>query len=131
MKTIEINSRLIGDGQPVYCVAEIGSNFDGDLKRAKDLVNLAITCGADAVKFQSFLTDKIISKEGFRNLRVGFQSKWKKSVYDVYKAAEFPREWHKEIFNYCKKKNVTFFSAPYDMEAVDLLNNLVVPCFKI
>lgn len=131
MKTIEIDGKKIGDGQPVYCIAEIGSNFDGDLDRAKYLVDLAIESGTDAVKFQSFLTDKIISKEGFQNLKKGFQTKWKKPVYEVYKAAEFPREWHKEIFNYCKKKNVTFFSAPYDMEAVDLLNNLGVPGFKI
>lgn len=131
MKTIDIDGRAIGDGQPVYCIAEIGSNFDGDLNRAKYLINLAVECGADAVKFQSFLTDKIISKEGFKNLKKGFQAKWKKSVYEVYRNAEFPREWHKEIFDYCKKKNITIFSSPYDLEAVDLLNDLGAPAFKI
>jgi sialic acid synthase SpsE len=131
LKTINIDGRKIGDGQPVYCIAEIGSNFDGDLDRAKYLIDLAIKSSADAVKFQSFLTDKIISKKGFENLRMGFQSKWKKPVYDVYKAAEFPREWHKEIFEYCKKKNITFFSAPYDFEAVDLLDQIGIPALKI
>jgi sialic acid synthase SpsE len=131
MKTIKINGKTIGDNQPVYCIAEIGSNFDGDLKRAKYLVDLAKKSGADAVKFQSFLTDKIISKEGFENLKMGFQAKWKKPVYDVYKAAEFPREWHKKIFEHCKTKNITFFSAPYDFEAVDLLEEIDVPAFKI
>lgn len=131
MKTIEIDGRKIGDNQPVYIIAEIGSNFDGSLERAKHLVDLAIECGADAVKFQSFKTEKIISKEGFEGLKKGFQAKWKNSVYKVYKNAELPREWHKEISDYCKKKSITFFSAPYDKEAVDLLDELGVPVFKI
>lgn len=131
MKTIKIDGKTIGDGQPVYCIAEVGSNFDGDLDRVRYLVDLAKESGADAVKFQSFLTDKIISKDGFKNLKVGFQVKWKKSVYDIYKGAEFPREWHKEIFDYCKKKKITFFSAPYDFEAVDLLEKIGVSAFKI
>ena len=131
MKTFEIDGRLIGDEQPVYCTAEIGSNFDGDIKRAKYLIDLAKKSGADAVKFQSFLTDKIISKEGFKNLKKGFQAKWKKPVYEIYKSAEFPREWHKEIFDYCKQKKITFFSAPYDFEAVDLLYDLGISVYKI
>jgi len=131
MKTIEIDGKLIGDGQPVYCIAEIGSNFNGDLERAKYLVDLAIKSRADAVKFQSFITDKIISKKGFESLKMGFQANWNKSVYDVYKNAEFPRDWHEEILNYCKKKKITFFSAPYDIDAVDLLDKLNIPVFKI
>lgn len=130
-KTIEIDGRKIGDNQPVYVIAEVGSNFDGSLEQAKDLVDLATGCGADAVKFQSFKTDKIISKEGFDYLKKGFQAKWKKPVYEIYKNAEFPREWHKEISDYCKKKDITFFSAPYDIEAVDLLDKLNVPVYKI
>lgn len=131
MKTLLIDGRCVGDHQPVYTVAEIGSNFDGNLKRAKYLIDLAKQCGADAVKFQSFITDKIISKEGFNSLKMGFQRRWKKSVYEVYNAAEFPRNWHCEISQYCKKKEITFFSTPYDFEAVDLLENLHVPAYKI
>jgi sialic acid synthase SpsE len=131
MKTIEIDGKIIGDGQPVYCIAEIGSNFNGDLEKAEYLVDLAIKSRADAVKFQSFITDKIISKKGFESLKMGFQANWKKSVYKVYKNAEFPRDWHEEILNYCKKKKITFFSAPYDIDAVDLLDKLNIPVFKI
>lgn len=131
MKTINIDGRTVGDGQPVYIIAEIGSNFDNDIDRAKYLVDLAKKCGADAVKFQSFLADKIVSKEGFKGLQVGFQAKWKKPVYEIYKDAEFPREWHEEIANYCKKVGVTFFSAPYDKDAVDLLEKINVPVYKI
>lgn len=130
IKNIEIDGRLIGDGQLAYIVAEIGSNFDGSLDQAKKMVDLAKEAGADAVKFQSFLANKIICGEAFTE-KISFQSKWNKSVYEVYKDAEFPREWHQEIMEYCKKKHITFLSTPYDKEAVDLLDKIGVPAFKV
>lgn len=131
IKNIRIDNRLLGEGQPVYVVAEVGSNFDKSLEQAKKLVDLAKGAGADAVKFQSFLADKIVSEDGFKDLKISFQAKWKKSVYNVYKDAEFPRKWHREIAMYCRKKRIAFFSAPYDEEAVDLLDEIGVPAFKI
>ena len=131
MRNIRIGKRLVGDGQPVYIVAEVGSNFDGSLAQAKKLIDFAKEAGADAVKFQSFLADKIVSKYGFKNLKISFQANWKKQVYDVYKDAEFPREWYQEIADYCRKKQIAFFSSPYDKEAVDLLNEIGVPAFKV
>ncbi|VAW48805.1 N-acetylneuraminate synthase [hydrothermal vent metagenome] len=131
MKKIKTGNRFIGNGEPVYLIAEIGSNFDGDKERAKMLINLAKDCGADAVKFQCFTAEKIISKEAFDQMKVGFQSKWKKSVYEVYKNAEFPREWHEELFHYATSKGLDFLSAPYDLEAVDTLDQLGVSIFKI
>jgi len=131
MKRIKIGDRWVGDGEQTYVIAEIGSNFDGSMERAKMLISLAKDCGADAVKFQCFTSDKIISKEGFDELKVGFQAKWKKSVSEVYKSAEFPREWHDELFHYANKKGLHFLSSPYDKEAVDILDELGVPAFKI
>jgi sialic acid synthase SpsE len=133
MKKIKIGNRLVGKGEPTYFIADIGSNFDGDIKRAKMLAKLAQEAGADAAKFQSFLASKIVSRSGFENLgsRFAFQSKWKKPVYDVYRGAEFPREWHGELAAYCKEIGVDFMSTPYDFEAVDLLEKLDVPAFKI
>jgi len=131
MKKIKIGNRFIGEGEPAYLIAEVGSNFDGDKGRAKMLIDLAKECGADAVKFQCFTAEKIISKETFDQMKVGFQSKWKKSVYEVYKNAEFPREWHEELFLYAKSKKIDFLSAPYDLEAVDILDELGIPVFKI
>ncbi|MFH0875127.1 MAG: N-acetylneuraminate synthase family protein [archaeon] len=104
MENIRIGNKLIGKKQPCYVIAEVGSNFDGSITRAKKLIDLAFDSGANAVKFQSFVTDKIISKEGFEHLSMGFQSKWKKSVYDVYKSAEFPDDWIAELNDYSKKK---------------------------
>jgi len=131
IRNIRLGDRIIGDERPTYIIAEIGSNFDRNLEQAKKLVDLAKAAGADAVKFQSFLAEKIVSKDGFKNLKISFQAKWKKSVYEVYKEAELPREWHQEIAEYCRKKRIAFFSSPYDEEAVDLLDELGVPAFKV
>ena len=75
MKKIKIGSQWVGNEEPTYIIAEIASNFDGSKGRAKMLIDLATDCGANAVKFQCFTADKIVSKEGFEGLKVGFQSK--------------------------------------------------------
>jgi sialic acid synthase SpsE len=128
---MRIGRRLVGVGRPAYIIAEIGSNFDGSLARAKRLAKLCREAGADAFKIQSFAAEKIVSAEGFRNLQVAFQAKWDKPVVDVYKAAEFPRKWLKEISDYCKEIGIGFFSSPYDTEAVDLLEGIHVPAHKL
>jgi sialic acid synthase SpsE len=131
MKKIKIAERWVGNGAPAYIIAEIGSNFDGSMKRAKMLIELAKDCGADAAKVQCFAADKIVSKEGFMGLKMGFQAKWEKPVYEVYKSAEFPRQWHDELFHYAAERGMHFLSSPYDKEAVDILDKLGVPAFKI
>src|SRR3989344_2146897 len=128
---LEIDGKKIGDGHPCYFIAEIASNHDGSLERAKKLIDLAKESGADAVKFQHFRTEKIVSKEGFNGLQAGFQARWDKPVCDVYKAAEFPRQFTKELKEYSEQKCLAFFSSPYDKEAVDDLESLNVPAHKI
>jgi sialic acid synthase SpsE len=131
IKNIKIGDAVVGEGQPTYIIAEIGSNFDDSLAQAKYLVKLAKASGADAIKFQSFQADKIVNKAAFSRLQVSFQSAWRKPVYDVYKDAEFPPEWHAEVAAFCHEVGVTFLSAPYDREAVDLLDDIDVPAFKV
>src|SRR3990167_7392772 len=121
IKSIKIGKRLIGPGQPVYIISEVGSNFDHDLKRLKKLALISKQIGADSFKIQNFLAEKIVSDEGFKNFKVAHQAKWKDSVFNIYKKAEFPRAWLKEIAIYCKEIGIHFSSAPYDIEAVDLL----------
>lgn len=87
--------------------------------------------GADSFKIQNFLAEKIVSDEGFKNFKVAHQAKWKDSVFNIYKKAEFPREWLNEISRYCKNIGIDFASAPYDKEAVDLLNKMALPYIKI
>jgi len=131
METITIHNRIIGTGHPCYIIAEVGSNFDGDLERAKMLAKLAKEAGADAYKIQNFLAPKIVSQKGFDGLKVAFQSKWDKPVVEVYKKAEFPREWLQELSDYCKEIGIDFFSSPYDKEAVDLLENIDTSVYKL
>jgi N-acetylneuraminate synthase len=131
MKNIKIGNKLIGDQHPCYTIAEIGSNFDRSLAKAKRLIDLAIESGADAVKFQSFKAENLVNDDCFKNLKIGYQLNWDKSVFDVYKNAEFPVEFHKDIFDYCQSKKIEFFSAPYDKESVDFLDKLGVKVFKI
>jgi len=130
LKSIKIGKRNVGDGNPCYIIAEIGSNFDGSLIKAKKLIRLAKKCGADAAKFQSFKTEKLLSKKGFEK-KLAFQSRWKKPVWQVYKEAEFPRSWHKELNCYAKKIGIDFFTSPWDFEAVELLKKLNVPAIKV
>lgn len=127
---VKIGSRKVGRGYPVYAIAEIGSNFDGSLERAKRMVDLAKLAGADAAKFQTFKAETIINKEAFKTAS-SFQAKWDKPVWDVYKAAEFPFEWHKEISGYCSSKGIDFLTSPYDYAAIEMLEKLDIAAYKI
>ena len=127
---IKINNNIIGQGQPTYIIAEVGSNFDGSLDRAKMLAKMAKEAGANAYKIQNFLASKLVSQRGFEGLQVAHQAKWDKPADQVYREAEFPREWLKELSGYCREIGIDFLSAPYDKEAVDLLDEIGVPVFK-
>ncbi len=127
MKRIQLGNRWVGDGDPVYIVAELANNWDGKKKRAKKLIELAKDCGADAVKFQSFAVDNLLSKRGCELLDPERGS----SLYKAIAASSLPPEWHWELSNYAKGKGLQCFSAPYDEKSVDLLVMLDVPAIKI
>lgn len=130
--SIKIQDRLIGLDYPVYFIADIAANHDGDIQRAKDLIFQASEAGADAAKFQHFLAEEIVSDRGFKDLGTqrSHQSAWKKSVFEVYREAALPRDWTDELKETCDRAGIHFFSAPYDMQAVDLLESRV-PAYKI
>lgn len=129
---IKIGSRLVGQGQPTCFIADIGSNFDGNLEKAKKLALAAKEAGADVFKIQSFLSSKIVSGPSFAKMNLkGIHGTWDKPIDEIFKDVEFPREWHKELFDYCKEIGIIFSSSPYDFEAVDLLDELGVDFFKI
>jgi N-acetylneuraminate synthase len=131
-KEIKIGSRLIGTGHPAYIIAEIGANFDNDINKAKRLIDAAKEAGADCAKFQSFLADKIVSGKGFASMTLkGVHGTWGRGVDEVFRDAEFPRAWHKELAEYCTKVGIDFSSSPYDFEAVDLCVEVGVPYIKI
>ena len=93
IKSISIGKRKIGNNEPCYIIAEIGSYFEMNLMKAKKIIILAKKSGAGCVKFQSFVTEKLLSQRGFEK-KATFQKKWKQSVWQVYKYGELPREWH-------------------------------------
>ncbi|GAP72151.1 N-acetylneuraminate synthase [Candidatus Symbiothrix dinenymphae] len=131
-KQIKIGNRLIGKGHPAYIIAEIGANFDNDINKAKKLIDAAKAAGADCAKFQSFLADKIVSGKGFASMTLkGVHGTWGRGVDEVFRDAEFPRAWHKELADYCTKIGIDFSSSPYDFEAVDLCVEVGVPYIKI
>ena len=129
---MEINKTKIGLDHPTYFIADIGANHDGDLERAKDLIYLAASKGANAAKFQHFKAKTIVSDYGFQKLKNinSHQTKWKKSVYEVYQDASINQSWTKELKSTCSKAGITFFTSPYDISIVDEVDEFV-PAYKI
>lgn len=131
-KEIKIGRKVIGENHPTYFIAEIGANFDKNIDKAKKLIDAAKAAGADCAKFQTFSTPKIVSEGGFSRMQLkGVHGSWGRTVSDVFKDAEFPVEWHKEIADYCKEIGIDFSTSPYYKEAVDLCMELDVPFIKI
>ncbi|MBU1895850.1 N-acetylneuraminate synthase family protein [Patescibacteria group bacterium] len=129
---IKIGSKLVGPEHPTYIIADIGANFDGNLDKAKELALAVKETGADMFKIQSFKASKIVSGHGFSTMKLeGIHGSWSKPIEQIFQEAEFPREWHKELFDYYKEINIDFSSSPYDFEAVDLLDEIGVNVFKI
>lgn len=129
---IHIDGKRISLDDPVYFIAEIGSNFDQDLERAKDLIYLARDAGADAVKFQHYTAGSLVSDEGFKQLggQQSHQSAWKKSVFDTYDDASLNRDWTAALKSACDEAGVSFFTSPYSFELVDYVNEFV-PAYKV
>jgi sialic acid synthase SpsE len=131
MKSFAINKSIISNNNKVYFIADIAANHDGNLNRAKKLIRLCAKSGANAAKFQHFKAETIVSKEGFEQIgKLTHQKKWKKSVYQVYKDASVNFKWTKILKNECKKNNIDFLTAPYDLEYVDKVNKYI-PAYKI
>lgn len=125
--SIRIGARQVGGTHPVYFVADIAANHDGDLERAKMLIHVAAEAGATAAKFQNFQAEKIVSDLGFREMggQQSHQAKWKKSVVEVYRSATVPWDWTPVLKAECSKAGIDYFSAPYDFGAVDMLDAFV------
>ena len=130
--TFKINQKKIGDKFPTYFIADIAANHDGNLNKAIDLICSAKENGADAVKFQHFEAETIVSNKTFTNMnsKLSHQGNWKKSIFQVYKEASINLGWTKKLYNLCKKINIDFFTSPYSFEMVDHVKKYVC-AFKI
>ncbi len=118
MQSVEIRDRTVGTEEETFIIAEVGSNHDGSLKRARELIDNAADAGVDAVKFQTFRAERLY--RGDRNQ--GFQ--------DAFSPYEMPYDWIPRLHEYCEERGVLFLSTPFDEQSVDELAEYV-PAFKV
>ena len=114
-----------------FFIAEISANPNGSLFHAKKLIRIAKRYGADAVKLQTYTPDTLTIKSNRPDFKIRGGLWNGKRLWDLYEKAQTPFEWHKELFNYAKKIKITCFSTPFDETAVDLLESLNCPFYKI
>ena len=125
---MKIGNRKIGKNEPVYIIAEAGVNHNNDISLAFKMVDIAQNCGADAIKFQTFKASKIQLPN---SVKPRYQKNIKKNYFDLIKSLETSFNDQTKIFNYCKKKKITFLSTPYDEDSLLFLDKLGVTAFKI
>lgn len=131
MKQIQISDRRIGPEYPPYVIAEVSANHKGNLETAMCIIEEAKKAGADAAKLQTYRPDTITlncDSEDFK-IRGGL---WDgRTLYELYEEAHMPWEWHKPLFEHARKVGITLFSSPFDNAAIDLLEDLNAPAYKI
>ena len=130
-QALNINGRIISRQHSPYIIAEISANHNGSIDRAKKTIKAAKKAGVDAVKIQTYTPDTMtlnLASDDFM-IKKGL---WKnRSLYDLYSEAYTPFEWHTDLFNYSKMNKITLFSSPFDETAVDLLESLETPAYKV
>jgi pseudaminic acid synthase len=128
---IEIAGRSIGDGFPPYIIAELSANHNGSLDRALELISIAASKGADAVKMQTYTADTITLNSDAPEFSIKGGLWDGRRLYDLYAEAHTPWEWHQTMFDHARKVGITIFSSPFDHTAIDLLEGLGTPAYKI
>lgn len=127
-KYVNVGGKIIGDNYPCFVIAEIGINHNGSIELAKQMIDIAVTTGCDAVKFQKRTVDIVYTKEEL--------AKERKSVFgntngDLKRGLEFNKEQYQEIDAYCRRKGIIWFASCWDEQAVDFIDTFDPPCYKI
>lgn len=130
---LQIGNRLLGLGHPAFVVAEMSGNHGGDLNRAIEIVRAAKRAGADAIKLQTYTADTITLNSHHDDFLLPEGSSWSKegSLHELYTKAHTPWAWHSLLFEEAKRQDIIMFSSPFDESAVDLLESLNAPAYKI
>ncbi len=131
MSQIVIDGRVIGAGFPPYIIAEMSANHNGDLNSALSIISEAKRSGADAVKIQTYRADTITLNSDLPDFQI-HDGLWAgRTLYELYEWAHTPWDWHRSLFEHAKNLEITIFSSPFDNTAVDLLEDLNAPAYKI
>jgi pseudaminic acid synthase len=131
MPNFPIAGRLVGTNQPPYIIAELSANHNGHLETAIRIIDEAKKAGADAVKLQTYKPDTITLNCDNEQFRIHGGLWDGRTLYDLYEEAHMPWDWHKPLFEHARKLGITIFSSPFDYTAIDLLEDLNTPAYKI
>jgi N-acetylneuraminate synthase len=131
MDSIKIDNRQIGQKFPPYVIAEMSANHNGNIQTALKIIEEAKKVGADAVKMQTYRPDTITLNSDGEDFRIRGGLWNGRTLYELYEEAHTPWEWHAPLFEYALKIGITIFSSPFDNTAVDLLEDLNAPAYKI
>jgi N-acetylneuraminate synthase len=129
--TVTIGGRAISTQAPPFIVAELSANHNGDIERALRLIDEAKAAGADAIKLQTYTADTITIDHDGPDFRITGGLWDGRNLYDLYREAQTPWEWHEQLFSYGRSLGIMVFSSPFDATAVDLLERLGTPAYKI
>ncbi len=131
MPTIEIAGRLIGTAYSPYVIAELSANHNGKLETALRIIEEAKNAGANAVKLQTYKPDTITLPSDSDDFKIHGGLWDGRTLYDLYEEAHMPWDWHKPLFDHANQLGITIFSSPFDRTAIDLLEDLNAPAYKI
>ncbi|MCH8048897.1 N-acetylneuraminate synthase family protein, partial [Patescibacteria group bacterium] len=127
-KKVKIANKTIGEGEPVFIIAEIGINHNGSIENVKKLIDVAVESGCDAVKFQKRTIDVVYTEEELAKPR---ENVFGDTNGDLKRGLEFGEKEYEEIDQYCKEKEIMWFASPWDEGSVDFLAKFDNPCYKI
>ena len=123
---------MIGPGHPTYVIAEMSANHGQDLMKAREIVHAAKAAGADAIKLQTYTPDTMTLNCPQSHFQIGPGSIWEgRQLYELYGEAHTPWDWHAELFQLAQEIELDCFSSPFDRTAVDFLETLDPPCYKV
>lgn len=131
MSTFHIGTRPIGPEHPPYLIAELSANHNGKLDTALRIIDAAKAAGADAVKLQTYTPDTITLRADTEDFRIRGGLWDGRTLYDLYAEAHMPWDWHAPLFAHARRAGIHIFSSPFDRTAVDLLEDLGAPAYKI
>ncbi len=130
-KHFKVATKIISEKTPVFIIAEAGVNHNGDINKAKKLIDVAASAGVDAVKFQAFKTENLILKDVEKAPYQQKTTDSKESQFDMLKSLEITQSQNRELIEYCNNKKIIFLSTPFDEDSIDELVELDLPAFKV